>query len=172
MAADIANSIDGPVLVWCHLNDESEMLANMIDGAMEVRGSDKPEIKSDRMLAFSTGDLRCLVTKPKIAGFGMNWQHCNNMVFVGLSDSWEQYYQAIRRCWRFGQEKEVNVHIVSADTEGAVVLNIQRKESQNREMRHRMLELMRDKVMTSLKGAIVEKTEYLPEQEIKIPSFL
>ena len=86
------------------------------------------KLKESRMLGFSSGDVKILVTKPKIAGFGMNWQHCSNIAFVGLSDSYEQYYQAVRRCWRFGQKEEVNCYIITAETEGAVVANIKRKE--------------------------------------------
>ena len=82
------------------------------------------------MMGFTEGRHRVLITKAKIAGFGMNWQHCNQMVFVGLSDSFEQYYQAVRRCWRQGQKRDVNVWIVTTDREGAVVENIRRKQIQ------------------------------------------
>ena len=93
-AAEIANAMDGQVLIWCNLNDESEKLAAAIADAVEVKGADKPEHKRDSLIGFAHGDVRVLVSKPKIAGFGMNWQNCNQMIFVGLSDSWESYYQA------------------------------------------------------------------------------
>jgi SNF2 family DNA or RNA helicase len=96
------------------------------------------------MLAFSRGEIRVLVTKPSIAGFGMNWQNCHNVGFVGLSDSWEQYYQAVRRCWRFGQKNKVNVHLVVAETEGAVLKNIQRKEEQASNMMNQIVMHMRE----------------------------
>ena len=119
-AADLVNSSDEQWLVWCDLNDESAMLKSLIDNAVEIRGSDKASHKTGSMLNFSDELIKCLVTKPSIAGFGMNWQQCNNMIFVGLSDSYEKYYQAVRRCYRFGQKNEVNVYIIISAKEGAV----------------------------------------------------
>jgi len=132
--AELVNASTEPWLIWCNLNAESEALTKAIPGAVEVTGSDSIEYKERTLLAFSTGEVRILVSKPTIAGHGMNWQHCSNMAFVGLSDSYEQLYQAIRRCWRFGQTKPVNIHVVTADTEGAVVKNIERKERQATDM--------------------------------------
>lgn len=114
----MVNNTEGPFLVWCNLNDESAALKEAIDGAIEVKGSDTQEQKEERIMGFSEGKYRVLVTKLLIAGFGMNWQHCPNMAFVGLSDSYEQFYQAVRRCWRFGQKQPVNAHIITADIEG------------------------------------------------------
>jgi len=128
--AAIINGTPGPWLVWCNLNYESDLATKLIDGAVEVKGSDTIDHKEQSLLAFSEGKIRCLVTKPSIAGHGMNWQNCSRMVFLGLSDSYEQFYQAVRRCWRFGQEKEVTAHIVIASTEGNVRRNIERKEKQ------------------------------------------
>src|SRR5699024_5661039 len=102
----------------------------MIDESVEVKGSDTAKHKEESMLGFADGDIKRLVTKPQIAGMGMNWQNCRNMVFVGLSDSFEQVFQAIRRCWRFGQDKQVNVYIVISEEEGAVLQNIKRKEKE------------------------------------------
>ena len=170
-AIEIANSYDEPVIIWCHLNDESKMLANGINDCIEVTGSDAPEKKEQNLLDFTDGKIVKLTSKPKIAGFGMNWQHCSKIVFVGLSDSWESYYQAIRRCWRFGQENEVTVHIVSSDREGAVLDNIRRKEMQNKEMGEQMARLMKKFTLAEIKGAEVEKTNYLPLQSIKLPNF-
>jgi hypothetical protein len=96
------------------------------------------------MLGFTAARYRVLVTKPSIAGFGMNWQHCANMAFVGLSDSYEQFYQAVRRCWRFGQKQPVNVYVITAETEGAVVANIKRKEADAMKMAENMVEHMKD----------------------------
>ncbi len=126
--AELVKSSAEPWIVWCNLNAESEALAKAIPGAVEVKGSDTPEHKERSMLWFSAGEIRVLVTKPSIAGFGMNWQHCSKVAFVGLSDSWEQWYQAVRRCWRFGQQNPVDVYVITAETEGAVVRNIERKE--------------------------------------------
>lgn len=131
LCADIVNNGEHngePWLVWCNLNSESEALAAAIPDAVEVTGSDSPERKTQAMLDFAAGRVRVLISKPTICGFGMNWQHCHHVAFVGLSDSFEQTYQAIRRCWRFGQTMPVDVHYITAEAEGAVVSNIQRKE--------------------------------------------
>jgi hypothetical protein len=127
-AADYANGTDKQIIIWCGLNSEGDLLQSLIPDAVQVSGSDKDDDKISRMIGFADGVHRVLITKPKIAGFGMNWQHCNEMVFVGLSDSFEQYYQAVRRCWRNGQQSPVNVYVITADVEGAVVANIQRKQ--------------------------------------------
>ena len=111
-AAELVNASSEQWIVWCDLNDESSRLHELISESVEVKGSDKADHKSESMLAFSDGRIKSLVTKPSIAGFGMNWQNCHNMIFTGLSDSYEQYYQAVRRCWRFGQKQAVNVYIV------------------------------------------------------------
>ena len=134
IAAEMVNSSDESWLLWCDLNKEGDALAKAIPDAIQVAGRHSDDHKRDAMMGFTEGRYRVLVTKPSIAGFGMNWQHCHNMAFVGLSDSYEQQYQAIRRCWRFGQTKPVEVHVVTADTEGAVVANIQRKEKNSIEM--------------------------------------
>jgi DNA modification methylase len=128
--AELVNASNEQWVVWCDLNAESEALARAIPDAVEVTGSDTNEHKTAAMLGFSAGRHRVIVSKPSICGFGMNWQHCCNMAFVGLSDSYEQQYQAIRRCWRFGQTRPVDVHVITATTEGAVVDNIKRKERQ------------------------------------------
>jgi len=150
-------------VVWCNLNDESSALARMIPGAVEVRGSDDPEYKEDALLGFSDGKYRVLITKPSIAGHGMNWQHCRNVAFVGLSDSWEQYYQAVRRCWRFGQDRDVRVHIFTAETEGAVVANIRRKEHDATQMVQEMTTHMRDLSREEVRGAHRVTTEYVTD---------
>lgn len=129
-------------IVWCDLNRESEALTKQIAGAVQITGSDSPEHKTQAMLDFAAGRIKVLVTKPSIAGFGMNWQHCARMAFVGLSDSYEQFYQAVRRCWRFGQTRPVDCYIITAETEGAVVKNIERKEQQAREMMDNIVEHM------------------------------
>lgn len=172
LAARIASEIDDSVLVWCNLNDEAEKLSKGIDGAVEVRGSDSDKHKEHALLGFSEGDVQKLITKPKIAGFGMDWSHCNQMVFVGLSDSWEQYYQAVRRCQRFGQKRQVHVHVVSADTEGAVVANIKEKDRKNEEMAKQMVSLMAGFMRRNVLGATTEKTEYAASVDLELPSFL
>jgi len=171
-AAEIANSIDDHVLIWCNLNNEGELLESLIDDSVNVYGSMKPELKEKNLLGFTDGEVKKLISKPSIAGFGMNWQHCNQVIFVGLSDSWEKYYQAIRRCWRFGQQRQVTVHIVSADTEGAVVANIKRKEAQNKEMGESMANHMQGFTVAQIQGAKTEKTDYMPSVNFKLPSFI
>lgn len=128
IAAKIANADKDACIIWCDLNAESDRLKQAISDSAEIRGSHSSEYKEDTLLNFSNGQIKKLITKPSIAGFGMNWQHCNKIIFVGLSDSFERYYQAIRRCWRFGQKKEVNVYITISEKEGAVLANIKRKE--------------------------------------------
>ena len=172
LAAKIANQMEGQVLVWCNLNDESEKLTKSIQDAVEVKGADKPEHKTASLIGFAHNDVRVLVSKPRIAGFGMNWQNCNQMIFVGLSDSWEAYYQAIRRCWRFGQTKPVHVHVVSADTEGAVVENIRRKDEQNSVLGKKMVEHMKTMMEKEIFSAAIEKTEYNAQIKMEHPEWL
>lgn len=133
--ADLVNAEpDEPWLVWCELNDESKALAAAIPGAVEIKGADNPEDKEAALLGFATGDIRVLVTKPSIAGHGMNYQHCARMAFVGISHSFEQTYQAIRRCYRYGQQRPVHVHFVAAETQGRITANVLRKEREHNEL--------------------------------------
>jgi len=171
-AAEIINGIDSPALVWCHLNNESELLTSLIDDAVEVTGSDSPEHKAMALISFVDNKIKALVSKPKIAGYGMNLQNSHHCVFVGLSDSWESFYQAIRRQWRFGQKQEVHVHIVSADIEGAVVENIQRKDAQHNMLMENMMRIMRKHIEKEVFGARLDKAEYDPQIEIVLPDFI
>lgn len=170
-AAELVNQTDDLFLLWCDRNDESEKLKKSIKDAVEVKGSDKPDVKADRLLRFSNGDIKRLVSKPSIAGFGMNWQHCNNMAFVGLSDSYEAMYQAIRRCWRFGQDKDVNVYVIVAETEGNVLQNIKRKDAQAKEMKEEMLYQMADFQNQELHKITRNTKAYAPTQQFKKPTF-
>lgn len=117
-----------PWLLWCGLNDEAELLAKSIPGAVNVHGSMPPEEKTELLLAFTDGQIRTLVSKPSICGHGMNWQHCARMAFVGLSDSFEAYYQCIRRCYRYGQIRPVHAHVVLSELESQIATNVARKE--------------------------------------------
>jgi len=130
LCADMANGNQDQWVIWCDFNAESEMLTKSIPDAVEVKGADSPDHKEKSLLAFSRGEIRVLVTKPSIAGWGMNWQSCHNVAFCGISHSYEQFYQAIRRCWRFGQKSTVNVHVVIGEKEKAVLDNVRRKESE------------------------------------------
>jgi hypothetical protein len=159
-AASLCSVGTAPCLVWCEMNDEGDELQASIDGAVQVAGSDGDEAKTDRMLGFSDGKYRVLVTKPKIAGFGMNWQHCSNMVFVGLSHSYEQFYQAVRRCWRFGQKNEVTVHVISTDVDQEVLANIERKQRDADAMIAGMIEHMSDVTKSEIAGTSRQQDEY------------
>lgn len=170
-AADLVNGSDDQWLIWCDLNAESETLHRMIESSVEVRGSDKNSDKANRMLGFSAGVYRSLVTKPSIAGFGMNWQQCHNMIFVGLSDSYEQYYQAVRRCWRFGQDHPVDVYIVISAKEGAVKENIARKEADSLKMRIAMIEQTKEITKKELKTTCRLSTPYEPKTMMILPTW-
>lgn len=158
--AEIVNNSTEQFVIWCNRNEESEKLASLIHGSKDVKGSDSIDYKEKTIDSFTDGSLRVLISKPSICGYGMNWQHCHNTAFVGLSDSWEAYYQAIRRFWRFGQSKEVNVHVISAESEGAVVENIRRKESQNQTMSQEMVSHMSSYVKSELFGIAKQKEDY------------
>lgn len=168
-AADLVNDSHEQWLVWCGLNAESEELHKLCRMSRQVRGSDKSRYKSSTMLGFAVGVLKCLITKPSIAGFGMNWQNCHNMIFVGLSDSYEQYYQAVRRCWRFGQVHPVNVYIIISAREGCVKENIERKEAYAIHMRKQMAELTREAVKNQLSQTRRIMAAYKPTIQMKLP---
>lgn len=159
-AARIANGTDRPVLVWCDLNGESASLTKAIPDAVEIKGSDSPDHKESAMTGFSDGSIRVLVTKPSIAGFGMNWQHCSDMVFVGLSDSYEAFYQAIRRCWRFGQKSPVNVYLTIGSQELNVLRNVKRKEADLEKMQESMVEHTHKIIEEHLKSTSREESAY------------
>jgi len=158
--AEMVNKSKDIWMIWCNLNSESEALRKAIPGSVEVKGSDSEEHKKSSLLGFANGDIRVLISKATIAGFGMNFQVCHNAAFVGLSDSYEQFYQAVRRCWRFGQEEEVNAYIITSDLEGAVVKNIQRKEKDAEKMAIEMVENMHEINEENIKGLERSTTEY------------
>ena len=153
MAAELATH-DKPVTVWCETNDESALLAKMIPGAREVRGDMKPEQKEALLHGFVAGDFRAIVTKPKIAGFGVNWQHCSHAVFASISFSYEQHYQAVRRSHRFGQTEQVRNDIVISDTEKAIWDTINIKGAKHEEMKLRMSAAM-NKAQSNVKTRVV-----------------
>lgn len=160
VAAALANGNDEQWLIWCDLNNESKALTKLIRGAVEVTGSDANEHKEQTMLNFVDGQVRVMVSKPSLCGFGMNFQNCHNVAFVGLSDSWEQYYQAIRRCWRFGQRMPVQCHVISSTAEGAVVANIERKERDAERMASEMVRHMQDINRADLQSTARETDDY------------
>jgi len=141
-AAKVASLIRGEKrerwVVWCETDYEADALMAAIPKAVEVRGSESPDAKEAKLVRFTEGRIRVLVTKPKLAGFGLNWQHVARVAFVGATFSFEAYYQAIRRTWRFGQIRPVNVHVVMASTERAVWEVLQRKTRDFESMKHQM----------------------------------
>ena len=170
--ADMVNADDQPWIVWCDLNAESEALVAAIPGAVEVRGSQDIDEKERRLRAFSAGQTRVMVTKPSIAGFGLNWQHCARVAFVGVTDSWEAYYQAVRRCWRFGQKQTVEVHVFSSELEGAVVANLARKEQDAALMSIELSAMTAEAVRENVTGSKRSTNTYEPTTEMEIPQWL
>jgi hypothetical protein len=128
-ALELVNRHNNPVVIWCNLNEEGKILSKLIPECTEISGSDNSEKKEKSFIDFAQGNIRVLVTKPKIGGFGLNWQHCSNVIFFP-SHSYEQYYQAIRRCWRFGQKKPVKVDIVTTEGGANVVQSLHWKAIQ------------------------------------------
>lgn len=131
-------------LIWCHLNKEEERLCELIPDLIPVRGTDDRDVKRQRLLGFGKGNIARMVTKPSVAGFGMNWQSCHTTAFVGLNDSFEQIYQALRRFWRFGQKAPVDAYFVASELEGAVVANQQAKEEAYERMSEALVAHVRD----------------------------
>jgi hypothetical protein len=168
----VAEAPDQPWLIWCNLNAEADALVKAIPGAVNVQGSDAPELKSKRLLGFARGEPRIMVSKPSIAGRGMNWQHCSRMIFVGLNDSFEQLFQAVRRCWRFGQSKPVTAYLIASDMEGAVVANLRAKEAKYEAMAEAMVEHMRDLSTAAVRGGRVSTSTYSPTQTMEVPTWL
>lgn len=171
-SAKLANENKEQWTVWCDLNAESEALKKAIGGAVEVRGSDKGQHKIDAALGFVDGDIRVIVSKPSIFGWGLNWQHCNNMIFTGLSDSYEQFYQAVRRCWRFGQKKDVNVYIVISEAEGSVKENIDRKSQDADKMMSEIVKHTHEILTKEVHGTTKETINYNPTEKMVIPKWL
>lgn len=171
-ALELTQSDDDQWLLWVDYNDESDMLRKKIPGCVEIKGLDDPETKAQASIDFASKKIRCLVSKPSIFGFGSNFQSCHNMIFCGLSDSYERFYQAVRRCWRFGQEHEVNVYIILSEKEINVLRNIEKKQSQMDEMQAQMTALMKEVTLSEIKHTTRITTTYNPTEKFVIPSFL
>ena len=171
-AAEIANATREQVLVWCDLNSESKALTEAINGAVEVEGSMSLEEKEKGITGFLKGENRVLVSKPSIAGFGINAQNAHIEIFVGLSDSFEAYYQAVRRCWRFGQDKPVDVYIIISDAEGAVKENIQRKQRDAERMTDELIGFTREFLQSDLKQTKRDVDEYYAFEQMEVPEWM
>jgi len=161
----LSKSPDEQFLIWVDTNDESEYLGKLIINSVQVKGSDKDEVKAERLNGFADGKIKCLITKSSIAGMGMNFQNANNMIFFGLNYSYEKYYQAVRRMYRFGQTKEVNAHIIVADNERNILEIIHRKGRQ-----HGLMKVEMQKAIISAKKA--NDLTSVIESNITIPNFL
>lgn len=160
-AAEVVSEMDGPVVVWCELNAEGDALEKAIPGAVQISGSTPDDRKEQLLTGFSRGDYRVLITKPSIAGFGLNWQHCSNVVFSGVSYSFEMFYQAVRRCWRFGQKRPVQCHVVYSDAELCIYASLKEKEKNARDMQNNMMRFMN--LHSTLKPTINQKDEYMQD---------
>lgn len=159
-------------LVWCGLNDEGDALEAAIPSAAQVSGADEPDVKVARAMDFIEGRVRVLISKASIFGFGMNFQHARKMAFVGIGHSYEQFYQSVRREWRFGQKHTTEAHIVITETEGRVAANLRRKEADAQKMAVAMLTHMRDIQSAEIRGTERVMTDYLPEEAMRVPAWL
>lgn len=156
---------DSTWLSWCILNDEGKLFLKEIKGSVEIKGSDTSKYKEDTMISFSKNEIKNMVTKCLIAGFGMNFQNCSNTIFIGLSHSWEQLYQAIRRFWRFGQKENVNVHLIITDREVELLKTIKRKEKEAEKMSKNMVKHMSDISSKNVRQLKKEKSLYKEKLE-------
>jgi superfamily II DNA or RNA helicase len=165
-AAEIANSTTDPVIVWCETNGESSALAASIPDAIEVHGSMPLNEKVAALDAFTFGQRRVIVSKPKLAGLGLNWQHANTVIFASVSHSYEQHYQAVRRAWRYGQAKSVTCHVIISDTETSIWNNVQRKAADHARMKRAMAD--------SMNGCQQQATKkiYTRTPQVSLPLFL
>jgi len=167
-AARLVDSSSQPWVVWCDTDYEADALADRLPDATEVRGSMEIERKEENLEAFSAGRVRTIITKPKVAGLGLNWQHCARMAFVGRSFSYEQFYQAVRRCWRFGQAREVEAHIIVAEGEDQIGRVIDRKAADHLAMKRAMAAAMRRATSQATRRLV----EYDPKHKGRLPSWL
>lgn len=163
MAAELTADTKRPYVIWCHLNDEGDLLAQICRDAKQVAGSDSDEAKEEIYEAFATGQLRGVITKHKIGAWGLNWQHCSHVVEFA-SHSWEQHYQGVRRCWRFGQTRPVTDDLIATEGERGVKDNLQRKANQA----DRMFSLL----VQHMNKAIRIDTGYRAEKNAEVPTWL
>lgn len=170
--ADLVNATPGHWIVWCDLNEEGDRLRDLIPDSVNVQGSDDADVKERNLMAFSRGGFRVLITKSKIAGFGLNWQHCHQQAFVGVNDSFESYYQSVRRSWRFGQKNPVDIHLFVSESEGSVLANLKRKEELAAKMAEELAVHTKDAVMSELKGLTRQTNAYSPSRDLVIPEWL
>jgi hypothetical protein len=166
----IAELIDGsePWVIWCDTDYEADEIKAALPGASEIRGPQSPEAKEATLRAFADGSIRVLITKPSLTGFGLNWQHCARTAFVGRTFSYESWYQAVRRFWRFGQKREVEVHLIVAEGEEAIARVIDRKADDHITMK----EAMRAAMLRATEKSVTRKTLYIPKHKATVPAWL
>jgi len=162
LVAELINKTNNFAVVWCNLNDEGDLLEKSISDAVQVSGKDSDDSKEKKLIAFSNGESRVLITKPKIGAWGLNWQHCNHVTFFP-NYSYEQYYQAVRRCWRFGQKRNVNVDLVYTQGDAHSVGNLRRKKSQ--------ADIMFTNLVNEMNNSLNINTESLYEKKVEVPSW-
>ena len=160
-------------MIWCDLNAEQDALRVAFgDLAFSVQGSDTEEHKEASIRAWLRGERPVMISKVSILGFGLNFQHCARMAFVGVTDSFEAYYQAVRRCWRFGQHRPVDVHVFASQQEGAVVANLRRKEADARAMADAMAAETLEAVRENILGRTKDTNPYHATARMLVPSFM
>ena len=170
---EIAENSDGQALIWCDYNAEQDELEKKFgDKCFSIRGDTPPELKVEYNDRWKAGERPVLITKPKCFGFGVNWQHCRRMIFCGLSDSFESYYQAVRRCWRFGQKKPVDVYIITSEAEIAVKQNIERKQSEAQQMTGELVKYTKDILESEIKGTVRISERYIAIEQMIVPEWL
>jgi superfamily II DNA/RNA helicase len=162
--AELVNDTGKPALVWCHLNDEGDLLESLIPDAVQVAGKDSDDKKESKLSGFATGKSRVLITKPKIGAWGLNYQHCSHVTFFP-SHSFEQYYQGVRRCWRFGQENPVTVDVITTEGEKGVLKNLRRKAAQADVMFSALVDEMNHELSIKRNTNLFTKT-------VEVPSWL
>jgi len=171
VAEIIAAEPDEPWLIWCDTNYEADVLKKIVPDTVDLRGNESDTAKEAKLDGFSSGTIKRLISKPSMCGFGMNWQHCRRMAFIGLSYSYEQYYQAVRRCWRFGQTEPVVAHVVMAEGESAIMRANERKQSQHEQMQAGMLAaITRHHDLSN--AADLKKRGYKTSTEMETPKWL
>lgn len=172
-ATEIIKASREQFIVWCELNDEQDELARVLgDSAVSIQGADSDDDKIERLNLWMSGKARTLITKPSCFGFGLNFQHCNQAVFIGASHSYERTYQAVRRCWRFGQKREVTVHMVRSDLESAIVENYRRKEHDAEKMAIEMTAHVGAAVRAEVRGLSREFNPYQPSVTMIVPQWI
>jgi len=172
LVADIVNKSNDIWIVWCDLNAENDLLKKLINDSVSVKGADKENHKIKSAEDFKENKIKALITKPSMFGFGQNWQNCHNMIFTGLSDSFEQVFQAERRCYRFGQKEDVNVHIVISEAEGNVKKNQLRKENQFLTMIDELVVFTKKFTLKEIKSVSSETLDYNPNLTMIKPPFI